>query len=362
MAYYSVDEVESAIDALARTYPNTCRLIELPNRTKENRVCHALYVGRGMDDGSKPVAFFTAAAHAREWGGSEICVYLAADLLEAYERNTGLRYEGKGDGRYFTAEQVKYIVENLNLLIFPCVNPDGRDYSQRVDPLWRKNRNTDQSGGNPDCVGVDLNRNYDFLWDFPNLFSPDAVVRTSTDPCDPGQTYRGPSSISEQETKNVDWLLDKYTNIRWHVDIHSYSQLILHCWGDDEYQSVDAEMNFANSKYDGKRGVPGDKYKEYVPQDDLKTMRHLANRIYDGINAVNDNKYAVESAFALYATSGSVQDYSQCRHISNPGKNKVLGFTIEFGREFHPPWTEMEKVIREVDAGLLEFCLATKDQ
>jgi hypothetical protein len=44
------------------------------------RNCHALNVGRGLDDSSKSAALFTGAVHAREWGGSEICVYFAADI------------------------------------------------------------------------------------------------------------------------------------------------------------------------------------------------------------------------------------------------------------------------------------------
>jgi hypothetical protein len=55
-------------------------------------------------------------------------------------------------------------------------------------------------------------------------------------------------------------------------------------------------------------------------------------------------------------------DYSQSRHFSNYDRNKILGFTIEFGKEFHPPWQEMERIIREVDAGLLNFCVGLDEQ
>jgi hypothetical protein len=121
-------------------------------------------------------------------------------------------------------------------------------------------------------------------------------------------------------------------------------------------------MNFANPIYNRKRGKGGDDYKEYVPADDLSACVRLGNRINDGIKAVNNNGYTVQSAFGLYATSGSGQDYSHSHHFSVPGNNKVYGFTIEFGTEFHPPWEEMKPIIREIDAGLLEFCLATVDQ
>ena len=355
MAYLNVDEIESAINSLANEYQNACQVITLPNRTTEGRTCQALNIGKRLDDISKPALLFTGSVHAREWGGSEICVYLAADLLEAYKLGTGVRYEGMNGGKYFTPENIRSIIDNMNLLFFPCVNPDGRNYSQTVESLWRRNRNPSNSGGNPDCIGVDLNRNYDFLWDFQKFFHPQAPVRTSADPCDEGQTYRGPAAFSEPETKNVKWLIENNRTIKYHIDIHSFSQLILYCWGDDQNQTVDPEMNLANPIYDKKRGLGGNNYKEYVSPEDLSVITSLANRMHDGIFAVNQNNYDVQSGYDLYPTSGTGQDYSHSRHYST--NNKIIGFTIEFGKEFQPPWPEMARIVREIDAGILEFCL-----
>jgi murein tripeptide amidase MpaA len=363
MPYLSVDAVESAIATLAATYPNHCQLIKLPNRTIEGRICHALDIGSGKSSGNSGggdadnyTLLLTGAVHAREWGGSEICVYFAADILEAYTRKTGLRYGGK----YFDADQVRSVVKDLKLIVFPLVNPDGRQYSQTIDPLWRRNRNPAESRGNPDCIGVDLNRNYDFLWDHTNLFSHKAYVHTSSDPCDPNQTYRGSAPFSEPETKNIKWLLDSYPQIRWYIDLHSHGEQILHCWGDDENQSNDATMNFANSSYNSLRGEDEDEdYKEYIPSSDLAIAVSLAKSIRDGIKAVREVEYVVKPSYNLYPTSGVGDDYAYCRHFSDPNNGKILAYTIEWGKEFHPPWNEMEKIVIDISAGLLEFCLAT---
>jgi len=40
------------------------------------------------------------------------------------------------------------------------------------DAGWRRNRNPANSSGNAACIGVDINRNYDFLFDFATAFSP----------------------------------------------------------------------------------------------------------------------------------------------------------------------------------------------
>ena len=44
----------------------------------------------------------------------------------------------------------------------PLLNPDGYEYSQTTYRLWRKNRFLNP--GFPSCPGVDLNRNYNYLY------------------------------------------------------------------------------------------------------------------------------------------------------------------------------------------------------
>ena len=74
----------------------------------------------------------------------------------------------------------------------------------------------------------------------------------------------GPAAFSELETKNVKWLIDNNPTIKYHIDIHSFSQLILYCWGDDQNQTVDPEMNLANPIYDKKRGLGGNNLQDWI--------------------------------------------------------------------------------------------------
>jgi murein tripeptide amidase MpaA len=71
----------------------------------------------------------TGGVHAREWGGCEILVNLPTDLCDAYAGGTGVQYGGK----YYSATEVKALIEQINIIIFPCVNPDGRNFSQTSD-------------------------------------------------------------------------------------------------------------------------------------------------------------------------------------------------------------------------------------
>jgi murein tripeptide amidase MpaA len=361
MSYLNVAEVDTAVQNLAAAYPALTQLIALPFATVEGRASHALRIGAGAA-GSRDVLMVIGGQHAREWGSCEICINFAADLLEAYDTGTGLAYGGKS----FTAAQVQGIVDGLHVVVFPLVNPDGRHHSQTADPDWRRNRNPAQSGGSPSCVGVDLNRNYDFLFDFKNRFHPTAYspanldrLIVSDDPCDSGQTYHGPSAFSEAETQNVRWLLDAFPRTRWFFDVHSFSELILYSWGDDNNQSADPAMNFGNPAFDGDRGLLGDAaYGEYVPAGDALIARTLAERMRDAIAEVRGKTYTALQSIELYPTSGTSKDYAYARHFVDPSKSKTYAFTIEWGTEFQPDWDEMELIIQDVTAGLIDFCVA----
>jgi murein tripeptide amidase MpaA len=222
-----------------------------------------------------------------------------------------------------------------------------------IDCMWRKNRRPAPTGV-PKCLGVDLNRNYDFLWDFPKHYSPSSDIWTSTDPCD--DYYCGESGFSEPETKNARWIVEQFANTRFFIDVHSAGRRILYRWGDDNDQSVDPSMNFMNAAYDGDRGVDGS-YKEYIPANDLASSLSLATVLRDAIKAVRDTDYTVEPAYSLYPTSGTSEDYFYSRHFTDVSKPKIITFTLEWGDEFHPPYAEMQHIIDETTAGLLAFCL-----
>src|SRR5207302_8455387 len=144
MPYMNVTEVESAVTALAAAHPAICELISLPNLTIEGGQTHAVRLATQAAN-TVDTYYMTGGVHAREWGSCEILVNLATDLCDAYAGSTGVGYGGK----YFSAAEVKAVMEQINLIIFPCVNPDGRNFSQTSTPLWRKMCNTADIAGDP---------------------------------------------------------------------------------------------------------------------------------------------------------------------------------------------------------------------
>ncbi|WP_067537653.1 M14 family zinc carboxypeptidase [Nocardia crassostreae] len=249
MSYLNVDEIVSALQNLAAAYPATAEPVTVPHPTHGGRLGQVLRLG-AVRTGEQDAVLLLGGVHAREWVPPDALVSLAADLLAAHSGGTGLTYGGKR----FSANEIRFIVEQVNLFVYPCVNPDGRHFSQTVDPMWRKNRRPAAAPGG--CVGVDINRNFDFLWDHVNKFAADSGVNTSADPCQ--NTYRGPARESEPETRNVVSLLDRFPSIRWHVDVHSAVPVILHNWGSDDNQTVDPVQTFRNSAFDQVRGRSGD--------------------------------------------------------------------------------------------------------
>ena len=370
MPYLNVDEVESAVELVAQSNPGFTELIDLPRPTWEGRTSRAIRVHQGT--AAAEGIYLLGGVHAREWGSSDILVSFVQRITDAYRNGTGVTLGGKS----FTAPDIRGIVETVEIVVFPQANPDGRRYSMTVDPMWRKNRRPAGSSS-PACAvgggsgpGVDLNRNYDFLWDFPTKFSPAAPVMTSTDPC--SEIYRGPAPSSEPETQNVSWLLDRHPAVGYFIDVHSFGEDILYNWGDDDDQTTDPEMNFRNAAYDGARGIPdstrgGDpeKYREYLPNSDLQELIALGKIMADAIWAAHGREYSVKSAVGLYPTSGTSDDDAYSRSFIDSERKRVLGYTIEWGPErtsipksFHPDYQDMVPIIDEVTAALVAFCAA----
>jgi len=353
--YMNVTEVESALIGLSAAYPSICELIPLPNATFEGRTSHAVRLGTAPAN-TVNAYYLTGGVHAREWGSCEILVNLATALCEAYSGGTGVGYGGK----YFSAAEVKALMEQINIIIFPCVNPDGRNYSQLSDPMWRKNRNPRDSDGAAEKIGVDVNRNQDFLWDFNTAFAPGAINEVLASANPDRETYHGSSPNSEPETRNINYIHDEYKTIRWYVDVHSMGEDILYAWGGDEIQVTDPTKNFQNPTFNHRRGLIADEYEEYMPDADLSTALSLSQTFNRSLAEVRGKYYVAKPGFSLYATSGTNEDYAYSRHFKHPELSKTLCFTVEWGKkhkDFSFPWAEMQEIIKDVSAGLMALGL-----
>ncbi|EHK41026.1 uncharacterized protein TrAtP1_004420 [Trichoderma atroviride] len=355
----NVNEIKSGLQGLVNTYG--IQTFNTPYKTAQGATVIGAQIGGNGTCTNAYRTFINGNIHARERGSADSVLYFAADLLYANQNNVGLTYGSKS----YTNAQVKEAL-STGLVFIPLSNPDGVAYDQSTNSCWRKNRNSNSGG-------VDLNRNFDFLWDFTHLFS--SSVQSSVASTSPSsETYHGTSAFSEAETKNIKWVFDTYSKIRWFVDLHSYAGDVLWNWGSDENQSQYSYMNFQNSSYSSVRGIltdtpsPGRGYGEYVPQAELNDKITAANRIAAGLTGGGGRSYDAFQSSDLYPTSGASDDYAYSRHFVDSSKSLVHSFTVEFGFPnnaascpFYPTVSQYNSNLRATSAGFMEFLLAASD-
>jgi carboxypeptidase T len=334
--YMEVEYIENWCSNLARLFPALALSLEATNRTWEGRTSSAIRL-RSPGARRRMAVLFTAGVHAGELGGPDSCIYFLYRLSNAYLTKAPILLGNKA----FSAEQVQAMVDNLDIYVFPCVNPDGRVYVQSSKEWWRKNRNP-TVGMNG--VGVDINRNYDFLWS--------SGIGSSFVPTD--DTYKGKAAFSEPETQNVRWFLDS-SEADFFLDIHGPSGLLAYTWGDALNQSLDPSMSFLNPAWDGKRTSS---YREYLKPSDEVLIRSVGDRIVTAVNTVGKGGYQSHQSFAdLYPTTATSDDYTYSRHLADRSQRLTYAYTLEYGGgDFFPPYTAMQGIINEVNAAMLELC------
>ncbi|KAI1632886.1 hypothetical protein F4809DRAFT_625470 [Biscogniauxia mediterranea] len=356
----NVNEVNSALQGLATEYG--FETFTTPYKTYEGATISGGKIGgQGTGNDSYRI-YLNGGIHARERGSSDNIIYFISDLLYANKHGTGLTYGSKA---YTNADVIKAL--STGIVFVPLSNPDGVAYDQTTNSCWRKNRNPAAATDDDDTVGIDLNRNFDFVWD---LLKWASSVRSEVASSNPGsEVYHGASAFSEPETKSIKWVMDTFSKVRWFIDLHSYAGDILYSWGSDTDQTVNPYMNFLNSTYDRVRGRTSDSattsYGEYIPQTDLTNIKNVGTQVGKAISASTGRSYTVMQSAYLYPTSGASDDYAFSRHYTDSKLNLIYGYTIEFGFgnnaascPFYPSDSQYLSNLRETNAGFMEFLLA----
>ncbi|KAE8744356.1 hypothetical protein FOCC_FOCC009009, partial [Frankliniella occidentalis] len=195
--------VVAYLNALQAKHPTLVR-VSSAGKSVEGRDIIFVRVSKNLSQESKPVMLVDALMHAREWITLPAVLYFLQQVVEGSATS---------------------LLDDIDLVVVPVLNPDGYEYSRTKDRLWRKNRNTT----NKKCPGVDLNRNFDYHWAgklirFMNHYmatilrsrlpsppcsfqSADFIMSggASDDPCD--LQYAGGEAASEPETRNYQSLV-----------------------------------------------------------------------------------------------------------------------------------------------------------
>lgn len=187
-AFHDHAELTTALQGLAAAYPTLASLVSLGDSVQGREVWALTLRGQASD--AKPWVLYDGAHHGDEVIASEILYRYAAALLQEYP----------------TTQRSRAILDGVNLVIVPMVNPDGVSVAHNASHYATARKN---------AHGVDLNRNYAGTW---------GLNGASANPGD--ATYRGPSPASEPETQALQALMAS-RNWTFYSSLHSGAEMIL---------------------------------------------------------------------------------------------------------------------------------------
>jgi len=289
--YYTYDELLAKLDSMHTHYPQliTAKQAIDTFNTVEGRPVYMLRISNNPNvTQNKPKVLYTALTHAREPASMQQLIFYMCYLLENYGSHP----------------DVTNIVNNFELYFVPCVNPDGYIYNETTDPMgggmWRKNRSNNGNGN----YGVDLNRNFGYMWGYDNQGS-------SIDPSI--DTYRGTAAFSEPESRLIKSLCEKHT-FKICLNAHTYSNFLLYPWS----------------------------YHQNLQNPDSLTYKKTSEIL------TAENKYTTGTGYSVlgYLANGDCIDWMYGDTVAKP---KIIAFTPEIGSPaygFWPPMLEIESICK----------------
>ena len=286
--YKTLSEIYDYLDGIVADHPDIVSTKLNLGYTIEGRPMWAVKISDNPNvDEEETEILFTSAIHAREVITPEVLFNFMDSLTD----------------KYGVDPVITDVVDNREMWFVVVVNPDGYYHNEVIAPggggMWRKNRRDNGDG----TYGVDLNRNYGYLWGYDN---------EGSSPYGYDETYRGTAAFSEPETQNMrDFALAHEFAIS--VYYHSFSNLILWPWG---YE-----------------------YDAYTPD------QALFQAMGDSMSAFNG--YNPTVSWGLYPTNGASDDW---HYGEQTLKDKNLSFTFEVGSHednFWPPTERIPDLINE---------------
>ena len=287
--YRDIGEVLALWDGLVAAYPGVISR-EVVGQSVEGRDIYGYTISGAGDALTKPALVFNGTIHAREWISPMTVSYIGRELVEGYGSDN----------------RITRLLDRTTFRIIPVLNPDGYVYTWEGERFWRKNRR--DNGSN---YGVDLNRNFAIAWGGGGSSGSTG-----------SNTYRGPEPFSEPESRALrDYLLATPNRV-FHIDFHSYSQLVLYPW------SSTADL-----------------------PEDVAALSALAEVYANAVRDETGARYVPQQGIDLYQASGTTKDWSY-------GEAGVFSFTVELrpaSANFAPPPRVILPCARENFAAVLDL-------
>ncbi|MEO0095327.1 MAG: M14 family zinc carboxypeptidase [candidate division WOR-3 bacterium] len=297
--YYSYDQYVQMMRQMAQTYPSICKLDSLPIRTYQNRWIYGVKISDnpGFEDPTEPGFLVDGCHHAREWA-TPFVVYKFCDSITKV---------------YATNNEIRQIVDNIEIYAFPVINVDGYVYDYPSQLSWRKNR--EPFGG---ATGTDPNRNYggcsDSLageWGAVDRHQNEASHYPSS------EVFCGAYAYSGDEIRALT-MYARSKIINAYMSYHSYSEYLMWGWG---WTTAD------------------------IP--DGAVCARFGNRMAGMINRLSGGTYTPgQIPEILYYVSGGSIDwlYSWCHWV---GGIANLSYTTEIGTAFYQNTSQLDAIFYE---------------
>jgi carboxypeptidase T len=304
--YYSFAQMNAAMDALVTAYPSIVSKTSLGLSIEGRNIwCIKISDNVATDDATEPDLLYMGLQHAREAITGASMIFFMQYLAEQYATNS----------------KVASLVNNREIYIIPCFNPDGWEFNRltaggavnAIGGGQRKNRRnigTDNAGSDnyaSSHKGVDLNRNWGVDWgncSAPILGPAASCGLDGTPASELSQgTYYGTAAFSEPETQAVRTLVTAAgKNFVVGFDQHAFGP----------YYSLPY----------GRRSLHG-----AIPAADSEYLYNTSALMgqYNGMRA-NDSYGALG-----YEVAGGFKDWMLLGDIGTGSKGKVYGITGEGG-------------------------------
>ena len=282
--YYTFNQMKADLDKMAQFYPNLISVkASLATTIDGNPIYYVRISDNPSVNESEPEVLYTALHHSREPASLSQLMYFMWYLLENYSKDP----------------TVKHIVDNTELYLVPCVNPDGYKYNESTNPngggMWRKNRKKIGT-----TYGVDLNRNYGLGWGYDEQGSSSSSY---------SEAYRGQSAFSEIETSTIKSFCESH-NFLLALNYHTFGNLLIYPWG----------------------------YKSAAFTPDSTLFDNYAQKL----TADNQYLYGVGEKTVGYLVNGDSDDWMYGEQAT---KNKIISMTPESGAFNDGFWPTQDKII-----------------
>jgi hypothetical protein len=284
--FYTLDEVIAQLDSMHLLYQNLITQKDSIGSSIEGRPIWAVKISDNPEiNEEEPEVFYNSLTHAREPAAMMAVVYFMYYLLE----------------NYGVDPEVTYLVNNREFYFVPVINPDGYVYNQQISPngggMWRKNMRSDSVG----LFGVDLNRNYSYMWGYDNIGS--SPIKLAED-------YRGTAAFSEPETQAIrDFCISH--NFLICNNYHTYGSVAFPPWG----------------------------YKKSHTPDSAKY--NCLIKLATNFNGYLNGLFLPTGHSLNYTTNGDVCDWM---YGETNVKNKIIAVLTEVGRDTDGFWPFPERI------------------